>query len=56
MFSLVVVGGVGGARNTCQSENTENDEERRNTHSFSKTLSTFLREKPKVALKAIHVI
>lgn len=38
MFSLVVVGGVGGARNTCQSENTENDEERRNTHSFSKTL------------------
>lgn len=33
-----MVGGVGGARNTCQSENTETDEGRRNMHSSSKTL------------------
>lgn len=38
MFPLVVVGGVRDARNSCQPENTENDEERRNMHSSSKTL------------------
>lgn len=36
--SSVVVGGVHDARNTCQFENTENDEEKRNVHSSSKTL------------------
>lgn len=38
MFSLAVVGGVHHAMNTCQFENTENDEEKEIVHSPSQTL------------------
>lgn len=38
MFSLAVVGGVHHAMNTCQFENTENDEEKEIVRSPSQTL------------------
>lgn len=54
MFPLVVVGGIYHARNTCQSENTENDEEKETCTLLQKYFSTFLQEKPKVAVMAIN--